>query len=192
MQGQQSAKVIPVCPTGDMNVCKLLLGNPFSHYRATLLFLPQMSTSCCHMRKSPREDRPSHQALSCGDNERLLQSIKGSLRNFRSDQSRWSATTIGLRWAALPHRGLNPRELTKDTRGRCAAGTQEVPVTVTTDEKVPSPRSITLVKYIFCDYLVPLWFHHHKRKFQNFCKRKKRHKANCSFFFLIQWETGDP
>lgn len=37
MKGQQSAKVIPVCPTGDMNVCKLLPGNPFSHYRATLL-----------------------------------------------------------------------------------------------------------------------------------------------------------
>lgn len=87
-------------------------------------FMPQMSTSCCRRRKSPQEDGLSHQAVSCGDNEWLLQSIKSLLRNFRSGQSRWSATTIALRWATLPHQGLNPPELTKDTRGRCA---QEVP-----------------------------------------------------------------
>lgn len=155
-------------------------------------FLPQMSTSCCHRRKSPREDRPSHQALSCGDNERLLQSIKGLLRNFRSDQSRWSATTIGLRWAALPHRGLNPRELTKDARGRCAAATQEVPDSYDGRESPFGAINHTREIHFFCDYFLPLWFHHRKRKFQNFCKRKKRHKANCNFFFFIQWETGDP
>lgn len=149
-------------------------------------FLPQMSTSCCHRRKSPREDRPSHEALSCGDNERLLQSIKGLLRNFRSDQSRWSATTIGLRWAALPHQGLNPQELTKDTRGRCAAGTQEVPDSYDGRESpfgaVNHTHEIHFLWLLSAFYF--LWFRHHKKKFQNFCKRKKRPKANCSFFLF--------
>lgn len=183
MKGQQSAKVIPVCPTGDMNVCKLLLGNPFSHYRATLLFLPQMSTSCCHRRKSPREDRPSHQALSCGDNERLLQSIKGSLRNFRSDQSRWSATTIGLRWAALPHRGLNPRELTKDARGRCAAGTQEVPDSYDGRESPLGAINHACEIHFFVTTFCLFGFTTIKESFKTFARERKGIKQIAAFFF---------
>lgn len=181
MKGQQSAKVIPVCPTGDMNVCKLLHGNPFSHYRATLLFLPQMSTSCCHRRKRLQEDGPSHQAVSCGDNEWLLQSIKSLLRNFRSDHSRWSVTTIALRWATLPHQGLNPRELTKDTP-HGADGPGSAWHLWWMSKSLRHDQSHSWNKYFATTTTI-------KESIKTFATKRKSAKQIA--FFSIHWETCD-
>lgn len=141
-----------------------------------------MSTSCCCRRKSPREDGPSHQAASCGDNEWLLQSIKGLLRNFRSDQSRWSATTIALRWAALPHQGLNPPQLTKDTRGRCA---QEVPDSCDGWQSPSAALSQIHEMKFFCFGFATI-----KESFKTFVTKRKSAKQIAAFFSFTETLIG--
>lgn len=96
--------VIPVCPTGAMNVCKELHDNPFSNYWATLLFCHKCQPHVATVHK--RMARVIRLCPAGTMNDFCIK--QGLLRNFTSDRSRWWATTIALLWATLLHQGLRP------------------------------------------------------------------------------------